>query len=53
MSLDRGGHDSDVTENLLREEILHTGLVDVKVAALDNDWSGLKFMWRKENRKRR
>ena len=48
-----GGHDSDVTENLLREEIVPTGLVDVKVAALDNDWSGLKFMWRKENRAKR
>src|SRR5262245_54315340 len=41
-----GGHTSDITENLLRELILPTGLVDVKVAALDNDWSGLKFVWR-------
>ena len=48
-----GGHDSDVTENLLREGLLPTGLVDVKVAALDNDWSGLKFMWRRESRKTR
>jgi hypothetical protein len=45
-----GGHVSDVTENLLREVLLPTGLVDVKVGALDEDWSGLKFMWRKENR---
>ncbi len=45
-----GGHDSDVTENLLRDLLLPTGLVDVKVAALDDDWSGLKFMWRKERR---
>ncbi|HEV2755091.1 MAG TPA: DUF3052 domain-containing protein [Actinomycetota bacterium] len=45
-----GGHDSDVTENLLREVLLPTGLVDVKVAALDDDWSGLKFVWRKESR---
>lgn len=44
------GHVSDVTENLLRELLLPTGLVDVKVAALDADWSGLKFVWRKENR---
>jgi hypothetical protein len=29
---------------------LPTGVVDVKVAALDVDWSGLKFVWRKENR---
>lgn len=45
-----GGHVSDVTENLLRELVLPTGLVDVKVAALDEDWSGLKFVWRRENR---
>lgn len=47
-----GGHDSDVTENLLREVILPAGLVDVKVAAIDEDWSGLKFMRRKELRGR-
>ena len=26
------------------------GLLDVKVAMLDDDWSGLKFMWRLERR---
>jgi hypothetical protein len=41
---------SDVTDNLLREVLLSTGIVDVKVAALDEGWSGLKFVWRKENR---
>ncbi len=45
-----GGHVSDVDENLLREVLLPAGVVDVKVAALDADWSGLKFLWRKENR---
>jgi hypothetical protein len=30
--------------------VLPTGVVDVKVAALDDDWSGLKFVWGKENR---
>lgn len=25
-------------------------LVDVKVAATDEDWSGLRLVWRKENR---
>ncbi len=45
-----GGHVSEVSENLLRDLVLPTGLVDVLVAALDNDWSGLKFVWRKENR---
>lgn len=42
-----GGHRSDIAENDLRELLLPTGLVDVKVAALDDDWSGLKFVWRK------
>jgi hypothetical protein len=44
------GHDSDISENALREIVLPTGLVDVKVAALDEHWSGLKFVWRKELR---
>jgi hypothetical protein len=44
------GHESDISENALREIVLPTGLVDVKVAALDEDWSGLKFVWRKELR---
>ncbi len=44
------GHVSDISENDLRELILPTGLVDVKVAALDEDWSGLKFVWRRELR---
>ncbi len=45
------GHRSDVTENGIREAALPLGLVDVKVAALDDDWSGLKLVWRRENRK--
>lgn len=48
-----GGHRSDVTEDLLRDVVLPTGLVDVKVAALDSDWSGLKFVRRRELRARR
>jgi len=44
-----GGHTSDIAENDLRELLLPTGLVDVKVAALDEDWSGLKFVWRKNS----
>ncbi|KPM55373.1 DUF3052 domain-containing protein [Frankia sp. CcI49] len=44
------GHRSDVTENLIREVVLPLGLVDVKVAAMDADWSGLKVVWRKERR---
>ena len=45
-----GGHVSDVTEQALRDELLPTGLVDTKVAALDEDWSGLRFVWRREHR---
>lgn len=44
------GHVSDVDENLVRDTALLRGLVDVKVAALDADWSALKIVWRKENR---
>ena len=46
------GHISDISENSLRDLILSTGLVDTKVAALDDDWSGLKFVWRQELRSR-
>ena len=46
------GHQSDITENALRAIVLPSGLVDVKVAALDEDWSALKFVWRKELRRR-
>jgi hypothetical protein len=40
-----------VTEGALRGIFLPTGLVDVKVAAVDEIWSGLKFMFRKELRR--
>jgi hypothetical protein len=45
-----GGHTSDITDNVIRQIVLPLGLVDVKVAALDHDWSGLKVVWRKELR---
>jgi hypothetical protein len=45
-----GGHQSDIGDNLLREVLLSVGVVDVKVAALDHDWSGVKFVWRLKNR---
>lgn len=44
------GHVSDVDENLIRNTAITLGLVDVKVAALTDDWSGLKLVWRVENR---
>lgn len=44
------GHVSDVAENDIRDAALARKLVDVKVAAIDTDWSGLKLVWRRENR---
>jgi hypothetical protein len=41
---------TDVTEDLIREVALPLGLVDVKVCAIDEVWSGLKLVIRKENR---
>ena len=31
-------------------EVVALGVVDVKVAAIDDDWSGLRFVWRVANR---
>jgi hypothetical protein len=44
------GHASDITDNVVRRHALPLGLVDVKVAAIDEDWSGLRLVWRTENR---
>ncbi|WP_431278542.1 DUF3052 family protein [Leifsonia poae] len=44
------GHVSDLDENLIRDAALDRGLVDVKVAAADTDWSALKLVWRVTNR---
>lgn len=41
---------TDVTEDTVRELALPLGLVDVKVCAVDETWSGLKLVVRKENR---
>lgn len=41
---------SDITEDTLRELFLPTGMVDNKVCAIDDTWSGLRFVVRKENR---
>lgn len=40
----------DVTEDTVRELALKNGLVDVKVCAVDEDWSGLKLMYRLKDR---
>jgi hypothetical protein len=41
---------TDVNENLVREIGLGNGLVDVKVCAVDEIWSGLKFVYRLKDR---
>jgi hypothetical protein len=41
---------TDVTEDVVREVVLPHGLVDVKVCAVSDIWSGLKVMWRKDRR---
>lgn len=41
---------TEITEDTVREAALPLGLVDVKVCAVDDKWSGLKLVVRKENR---
>ncbi len=41
---------SDLDENIVRRLGLSNGLVDVKVAAIDEIWSGLKFVYRLTDR---
>ena len=42
---------TDITEDTIRGVALPLGLVDVKVCAVDDTWSGLKLVIRKENRR--
>ena len=42
---------TDLNDNVVREIGLKNGLVDVKVAAVDEVWSGLKFVYRRKDRK--
>ena len=42
---------TDLDENVVRKIGLANGLVDVKVAAVDETWSGLKFVYRLADRK--
>jgi len=41
---------TDVTEGLVRKTGLDTGLVDVKICAVNDIWSGLKFVRRLKDR---
>ena len=42
---------TDITEDVLRAELLPSGWVDNKVCAIDDTWSGLRFVLRKELRR--
>jgi hypothetical protein len=44
------GVPTDITEDTVREVALPMGLVDNKVCAIDDTWSGLRVVWRKELR---
>ena len=44
------GVDTDLTEGVVRQFGLESGLVDVKVCAIDDTWSGLKFVRRLKDR---
>jgi len=44
------GVTTDLSENLIRAIGLDAGLVDVKVCAVDEIWSGLKFVYRLKDR---
>lgn len=44
--------ETDITEDVIREVALPMGLVDIKVCAVDDIWSGLKLVIRKENRRK-
>jgi hypothetical protein len=45
------GVPTDITEDVIRTVALPLGFVDIKVCAVDEVWSGLKLMIRRENRK--
>lgn len=47
------GVKTDLSENPIRDFALSLGLVDIKVCAIDETWSGLKLVIRKENRAKR
>jgi hypothetical protein len=45
------GFPSDLTQNRVRRVGLDAGLVDYKIASIDQTWSGLKFSLRRKHRK--
>ncbi len=47
------GQETDMHEGVVREVALPLGLVDNKVCAIDQTWSGLRVVWRREHRGQR
>ncbi len=45
------GKETTVDEHVVREVALPLGLVDNKVCAIDETWSGLRVVWRRERRR--
>jgi hypothetical protein len=45
------GLPADLDENFIRETGLKNGMVDVKVCAVNEQWSGLKFVFRLKDRR--
>jgi hypothetical protein len=41
---------TDLTEDIIRQVAIPLGLVDVKVCAVNDTWSGLKLVIRREHR---
>jgi len=44
------GVDTDITDDVVRGMALSRGLVDNKVCAIDDIWTGLRIVWRVANR---
>jgi hypothetical protein len=44
------GKKTELTEDMIRNYALEAGLVDVKVCSVDEDWSGLKLVYRLKDR---
>lgn len=44
------GVETDMHEGVLREVALPLGLVDNKVCAIDETWTGMRVVWRRERR---
>jgi hypothetical protein len=44
------GRKTDLTDGVVRQAVLERGLVDNKVCAVDETWSALRFVWRRQQR---